>query len=200
MGFSKLPQWTDWADFQSIEPVEKNSKILKECFLNSKDSKIKQCTIMSLDQGEMTKTGQSAPIWMGFSELPRWTGWAGCKPIEPVEKNSQIFAEYSLNSKESNKKWYTILSSDEGETTKTIQSAPIELGFNELQLNWSFVLFCFFFFGDPNLYLVAWHEPRNWPWWHFIMDQTIALNRTIGEPTWGSKIDWAQQGLYGHDI
>ena len=43
------------------------------------------------------------------------------------------------------------------------------------------------FFRDLNLYSLAWYEPRNWPWWHFIMDQTLALNWTIGEPTWGPK-------------
>ena len=32
------------------------------------------------------------------------------------------------------------------------------------------------------------------------MDQTLALNWTIGEPTWGPKTDLAQQGLYGRDM
>ena len=56
---------------------------------------------MISDEGEMTKIGQSAPIRMGFSELPQWTCWANC---EPIEKNSQILIECSLKSKESKKK------------------------------------------------------------------------------------------------
>ena len=47
------------------------------------------------------------------------------EPAELVEKNSQILIEYSLKNKESKKKkkWCTISSSDERETTKTSQSA-----------------------------------------------------------------------------
>ena len=72
------------------------------------------------------------------------------------------------------------MSSDKGEMTKTSYSALIWMGFSELQLNWSFC-------GDLNLYPVAWYEPRNWSWQNFIMDQTLALNQTIGELMWGPK-------------
>ena len=41
---------------------------------------------------------------MSFNKLPQRTGWVGCKPVELVEKNFQILTEYSLKSKESNKK------------------------------------------------------------------------------------------------
>ena len=51
----------------------------------------------------MTKIGNSASIWTSFSELPRWIGWAGCKPVEPIEKNSQILIEYFLKNKEPKK-------------------------------------------------------------------------------------------------
>ena len=58
----------------------------------------------------------------------------------------------------------------------------LQFGWASMSPNWIEV-----FFRDLNLYSVAWYEPRNWPWWHFIMDQTLALNWTIGEPTWGPK-------------
>ena len=105
------------------------------------------------------------------------------EPVEPIEKNSQILVKYSFRSKESKKEkkngeqfWAQIRE----KWLKQARVLQIWMGFNELQLNWSFC-------GYLNLYPAAWYEPRNWPWRHFIMDQTLTLNWTIGELTWGPK-------------
>ena len=54
-----LPKLKLWGP---VEPVDKNYEIFREFFLKNKESmKKKWCAIPSLDEGDMAKTGPSAP-------------------------------------------------------------------------------------------------------------------------------------------
>ena len=89
--------------------------------MKNKESIKKWYTIPSLNEGDMIKTSPSAPysnlLLRTLVELKLWG------PVEPVEKKIEILIEYSLNNKESIKKWYTIPSSDEGDMIETSPSA-----------------------------------------------------------------------------
>ena len=105
------------------------------------------------------------------------TGWADCPSDRPVDKNCQILIQCSLKNKESKKKNGAQFRARMRE--KWLKQTNVFR--HGLQLNWD----C----GNLNLYPIEWYEPRNRPWRHFIMDQMLALNRIIGELTWGPKID-----------
>ena len=95
-----------------MEQVEKNSQILIEYSLKSKESKKNGVQLWAQMREKWLKKNRVLQIWTGFNELPWWTGWAGWKLIDPVKKTSQIFREYSLRSKESKKQKKTMCNSE----------------------------------------------------------------------------------------
>ena len=85
-----------------VKPVEKNYENLTEFFLKNKESMKKNGAIPSSNEGDMAKTGPSAPnLDLLPCILPKLKLWG---PVEPVEKNYEILTEFSLKNKESMKK------------------------------------------------------------------------------------------------
>ena len=83
---------------KSVDLVEKNSQILIEYSLKSKESKKKMVCNSELERGrnDQNKTKCSKFVWVSVicpNEL-----------VKPVKEKSQILTEYSLKSKESKNK------------------------------------------------------------------------------------------------
>ena len=95
-----LPKLKLWGP---VELVEKKYEILKEFSLkNKKSMKKKCCAILRSDEGDMAKTGLSAPSSdLLPCILPKLKLWG---LVEPIEKNYEILTEFFLKNKESMKK------------------------------------------------------------------------------------------------